>query len=140
MQRRTLMSKLSAAVAVSFLAIGCSKPLEVDYKDLDYQQDDSFNYQGKPFTGIAREKHKNGSPSKEYPMRNGRINGVMREWYDNGQMSAETHFEHGKRHGLNRYWNEAGTQTKEQVYDHGESKSVKLLKDGVLQEVDSAKH
>jgi antitoxin component YwqK of YwqJK toxin-antitoxin module len=125
MFRRTLMSKLSAAVAVSFLAIGCSKPVDVDYKELDYQQDESFNYQGKPFTGIAHEKHKNGTPSKEYPMRDGRLNGVMREWWDNGKMSAETHFEKGKRHGLNRYWDITGKLIKEQIYEHGESKSVK---------------
>ena len=129
MLRRTLMSKLSAAVAVSFLALGpgCTKPLEVDYKDVDYEsKDDSFTYKGKPFTGIAREKHKkNGLPSKEYPMRDGRINGVMREWWDNGKMSAETHFEKGKRHGLNRYWDITGKLIKEQVYEHGESISVK---------------
>lgn len=128
MLRRTLMSKTFAALAVSFLAFtpGCMKPEEVDYKDVNYEPDGSFSYKGKPFTGIAREKHKNGQPSKEYPMRNGRIHGVMREWWDNGQQSAETNFEDGKRHGLNRYWSKDGKLIKEQVYDHDVSKSEKF--------------
>lgn len=130
MNRRQLMSKLPIAVAVSFLAFspGCTKPLEVSYKDIDYDsKNDTFLYQGKLFTGIAREQHKNGNPSKEYPMREGRIHGTMREWWDNGKMSAETHFDSGKRHGLNRYWDKTGKLIKEQVYDHGESKSVKTF-------------
>jgi len=126
MHRRT-MSKLSAAFAVSVLALmPACKPREASYKELGWA-DDLYTLEDKPFTGIAREQHKNGKPSKEYPMKNGRIHGVMHEWWENGQMSAETNFTHGKRHGLNRYWNPEGKLIKEQVYEHGESKSVKTF-------------
>lgn len=145
MNRRTFMSKIHAAVAVSFLAFapGCTKPLIVDYKDIEIEVrggKEIFTYKGAPFTGVAREKHKNGNPSKEYPMRDGLIHGIVHEWWENGKLSVETHFENGKRHGLNRYWDTSGVQTKEQVYEHGESKSVKTLQDGVLKEVESPKH
>lgn len=126
MHRRT-MSKLSAAFAVSVLALetACSKPQEAAYKDLDWREE-VFYLKGQPFTGIARESYKDGKPAKEYPMKKGLIHGVMHEWYENGQMSAETHFDNGHRHGLNRYWSKEGKLTKEQVYDHGTSVSVKM--------------
>jgi antitoxin component YwqK of YwqJK toxin-antitoxin module len=119
-------NKISAALAVSILAFssGCSKPAEVAYKDLDWDND-VYSIAGQRFTGIARESHKNGNPSKEYPMRDGLMHGLMHEWYENGQMSAETHWDSGKRHGLNRYWNDAGKLIKEQVYERGASVSVK---------------
>lgn len=125
---RRAMSKMFSAFAVSILAFtpACSKPQEATYKELDWK-DDVFFLNDKPFTGTAREAHKNGKPAKEYPMVDGKIHGVMHEWWENGQMSAETHFMHGKRHGLNRYWNTEGKLIKEQVYENGESKSVKTF-------------
>ena len=125
------MSKTLAAVAVSFLAFtpGCMKSREADYAKLKWK--DEVYYEGeKPFTGIAKEAHKNGKPKGEYPMKNGLFHGVVHEWWDNGQMSVETHFENGKRHGLNRYWTDKGVLMKEQVYEHGESKSVKEWPNG----------
>ncbi len=122
------MSKLSAAFAVSVLALetACTKPEETEFAKLDWKEE-VFYQAGKPFTGIARETHKNGKPAKEYPMRDGLLHGVVHEWYENGQMSVETHFDSGKRHGLNRYWSKEGKLTKEQVYDHGKSLSEKFF-------------
>lgn len=128
MFRRLLMSKvLDAALAVSFLAFvpGCNnKVVEVNYKDLGWENE-KFTWEGKPFSGVASEKHKNGQPKNRWEIKDGVPHGVVREWYDNGQMMVETHYENNKRHGLNRYWTKEGQLFKEQVYEHGTSVSVK---------------
>ena len=97
---------------------------EVAYADLEWK-DDVYLMGGKPFTGVARDKHKDGTPKAEYPFRAGKLHGVVREWWDNGKLSTETHFDNGQRHGLNRYWDKTGKLMKEQVYDHDKSISEK---------------
>lgn len=100
------------------------KSTEVTYKELKWQ-DDVYFLNDKPYTGLARDKHKNGRQKGEYPFKEGRLHGVVREWWDNGQLSTETNFENGQRHGLNRYWSKTGHLMKEQVYDHDKSISEK---------------
>ncbi len=128
MTRSSFMTKaIDAAVAVSFLAFvpGChNKPQEVNYKDLGWENE-KFTMAGKPFTGIASEKHKNGQPKNRWEIKDGVPHGVVREWHENGQLMVETHYENNKRHGLNRYWAADGQLFKEQVYEHGVSVSVK---------------
>ncbi len=97
---------------------------EAEYAALEWR-DDVYFLDGKAFTGLARDAHKNGKPKGEYPFRDGRLHGVVREWWDNGQLSTETNFDGGKRHGLNRYWNLKGQLIKEQVYEHDVSVSEK---------------
>lgn len=97
---------------------------QVTYKELKWQ-DDVYFLNDKPYSGLAKDNHKNGKPKGEYPFVNGRLHGVVREWWDNGQLSTETHFEHGKRHGQNRYWSRSGQLMKEQVYEHDKSVSEK---------------
>lgn len=97
---------------------------EAEYAKLEWK-DDVYSLNSAPFTGIARDHHKNGKLKGEYPFRDGRFHGVVREWWDNGQLSTETHFENGQRHGSNRYWTQAGELMKEQIYDHDKSVSVK---------------
>jgi antitoxin component YwqK of YwqJK toxin-antitoxin module len=97
---------------------------EVPYAKLEWK-DDVYFWQGKPFTGTAKDQHKNGKPKGEYPFKEGRLHGVVREWWDNGQLSTETHFKNGQRHGLNRYWSTKGELMKEQVYERDKSVSEK---------------
>jgi antitoxin component YwqK of YwqJK toxin-antitoxin module len=111
-------------ILCALLAACNREPVTADYGKLDWK-DDLFIHEGQPFTGLAIDKHPNGRPKCEYPMKAGRIDGVVREWYDNGQPSVETHFDNGKRDGLNRYWSREGKLTKEQVYDQDHSVSVK---------------
>jgi len=101
-----------------------AKAPEVTYKELKWQ-DDVYFLNGKPFTGTARDKHKDGKHKGEYPCKDGRLHGIVREWWENGQLSTETNFENGKRHGLNRYWSKSGQLMKEQIYDHDKSVSEK---------------
>ena len=105
-------------------AADAPKPAEATYKELKWV-DDVYFLNDKPFTGIARDQHKDGKPKGEYPFLEGKLHGVVREWWENGQLSTETHFENGQRHGLNRYWSKSGELMKEQVYDHDKSMSEK---------------
>ncbi|MBX7207736.1 MAG: hypothetical protein K1X78_05475 [Verrucomicrobiaceae bacterium] len=116
---------LIAALVVCLLPGGCKKQPVVPYGQLEWK-DESFFLNGKPFNGIAQDKHANGQMRAEYPMKNGKPHGVVREWWDNGQPSTETHFENGQRHGSNRYWNREGRLLKEQEYDHDKSISEKV--------------
>jgi antitoxin component YwqK of YwqJK toxin-antitoxin module len=100
------------------------KSTEVTYKELKWV-DDVYFLNGQAYTGIARDKYKDGKLKGEYPFHEGRLHGVVREWWENGQLSTETNFDHGKRHGLNRYWSKAGQLTKEQVYEQDKSVSEK---------------
>ena len=117
---------LFAAVLTASTLLGAEppKPAEVTYKELKWQ-DDVYFLNGKPFSGLARDKHKDGKPKGEYPFTEGRLHGVVREWWENGQLSTETHFEKGQRHGLNRYWSKSGELMKEQVYERDKSVSEK---------------
>jgi len=116
---------LGLASALTFAAdtpVAEPKPASapVTYQELKWR-DDVYFLNDRPYTGLARDTHKNGKPKGEYPFRNGRLHGVVREWWDNGQLSTETHFEQGRRHGLNRYWSRSGQLMKEQVYEQDKS-------------------
>ncbi len=115
---------IAVIVGSSLNAAEVPKPVEATYKELKWQ-DDVYFLNGAPFTGLARDKHKDGTPKGEYPFKEGRLHGVVREWWENGQLSTETNFENGQRHGLNRYWSKTGQLMKEQVYDHDKSVSEK---------------
>ncbi|HRJ07528.1 MAG TPA: hypothetical protein PK490_03895 [Prosthecobacter sp.] len=115
---------LILAALLACLCACAPEPREAAYSALEWK-DDVYFLEGKPFTGIARDAHKDGKPKGEYPFKEGRLHGLVREWWDNGRLSTETNFDSGKRHGLNRYWNLKGQLIKEQVYEHDKSVSEK---------------
>ncbi|MDZ4288159.1 MAG: hypothetical protein U0984_09380 [Prosthecobacter sp.] len=118
------MKRLSILCLLLFFFTSGTKPAEVAYSQLEWK-DEIYLMAGKPFTGIARDQHKDGKPKAVYPFKEGKLHGVVREWWENGQLSTETHFDNGQRHGLNRYWSKSGELMKEQVYDHDKSISEK---------------
>ena len=120
--KHCLFIVLLTASAVN--AADAPNAVEVTYKQLKWV-DDVYFLDGKPYTGLARDKHKDGKAKGEYPFKEGRLHGVVREWWENGQLSTETNFENGQRHGLNRYWSKTGHLMKEQVYDRDKSVSEK---------------
>ena len=125
------MNRFLTLLLCTFCLTACEKqPAEVDFADKEVEllnEGKEANYQGKPYTGLVRNKHSNGKTAGEYPYIDGKMHGVMKEWWENGQQSSETNFDHGQRHGLNRYWDMKGKQTKEQIYDHDKSISEKHL-------------
>ena len=116
------MIRLLSALLMAFGLTACDPAPLAAYKDLKWQ-DDVYLLNDQPFTGMARDTHKNGKLKGEYPFADGHLHGVVKEWWDNGVMSTETHFDKGQRHGLNRYWSKKGNLMKEQIYDHDKSVS-----------------
>ena len=91
----------------------------VEYADLEYASDGTFTLDGKKFSGVAQEFHKDGTTiSKRYEYKDGLFEGTTREYYENGQISASTQWKAGQRHGANMYWNEQGKEMKRQRYEH----------------------
>lgn len=88
----------------------------VDYAKLDWKNE-LFVLDGKPFTGTAEQKYRDGKLKARYPYVEGRIHGLVEEWYANGQKSTETNFEKNQRHGSNTYWDQAGKVIKKQRWD-----------------------
>lgn len=92
-------------------------PTAVDYAKLDWKND-LFLLGGKPFTGVAEQRYRDGKLKARYHYQNGMIHGIVEEWYANGQQSTETHFEKNQRHGANTYWDQTGKVIKRQRWDH----------------------
>ena len=119
------------SLAASILLASCGKPKELPYKQLGYH-DGILTEPGssKPFTGIAKDTHKDGQPKAEYPCRNGKFHGTVKEWHANGKPLAETEFKDGERTGLNREWTDSGQPYMERVYDHDRIVSEKKYENG----------
>ena len=117
-----LLSLLGLLITLS----SCSPPKEADYAKLGYKDSvftDPDTQQA--FTGIARQKHPDGSLRGEYPFKNGRFHGTVKEWHANGRPSAETEFRNGERTGRNIEWTEAGLPYRERVYERDKIVSEK---------------
>ena len=104
-----------------FAAVKSTKKYElektVSYSKLEYENDGSFSFEGKGFTGTATDVHrKSGKKSKNYQFEDGKLHGLIREWYDNGQMAAKKFYKNGKRHGKTEYWDEKGELTATKIY------------------------
>lgn len=93
-----------------------NSPPVVDYARLAWK-DGRFYLDGRPFTGIAEQRHKNGALKCRYPFVNGGLHGCVEEWHPNGQKSTETQFADNLRHGTNTYWDTDGRMFKRQVWD-----------------------
>lgn len=103
------------------LLASCSPPKDADYDKLGYSNGVFSDPATKaPFTGIARQKYKDGKQRAEYPFKNGRFHGTVKEWHPNGKPSAETEFKNGERSGKNTEWNLDGSLYRERVYGEGE--------------------
>ncbi|MCX7820037.1 MAG: hypothetical protein N2652_12655 [Kiritimatiellae bacterium] len=91
----------------------------VDYRKLAWS-DGRFLLDGRPFTGVAELRDRDGRLKARYPMRDGQLHGLVEEWYPNGRRSAATWFEHNRRHGTNEYWDADGRLLKRQVWQNDE--------------------
>lgn len=117
---RRFRAALSLLLAATALSLGsCSKPKEFPYQKLAYH-DGGFTdpETGQPFSGIAKDYHKDGSLKAEFPMKKGKFHGTVKEWHPNGKVAAETEFKEGERTGINREWTADGRPFMERVYDH----------------------
>ena len=105
---------------LALLPAACSPPADqpagrnepaaelVPYSKIQWKED--VNYlEGKPFTGVTVQHHKNGQLMSRYHMKDGVYHGLVEEWYEDGRQKTKTSFERGKHEGDNLYWNPDGT-------------------------------
>ena len=97
------------------LFAGCAK--EVGFDDLE-RRDYLTYFEGKPFTGVAVRKYKDGQKWFEDTYKDGKKDGLLTEWYENGQKKEETTYKEGEKHGLTSW------------YDNGQKKWESTFKDG----------
>ncbi len=91
----------------------------VDYRKLTWS-DGHFLLDGRPFTGVAELRDRDGRLKARYPMRDGELHGLVEEWHPNGRRSAATWFERNRRNGTNEYWDADGRLLKRQVWQNDE--------------------
>lgn len=110
----------AALLAFGLLTASCSKPKELGYDKLGYNNGiftDPETKQG--FTGIARDYHKKtGALKSEYPMKDGKLHGTVREWFPDGKKLSEIEYRNGEHHGLCKEWKSDGTPFCERVFEH----------------------
>ncbi len=97
---------------------GGAKPAEVDYKQLGYDNE-LFTLDGKPYSGVAIKKDKQGRKRGRYEYASGKLTGIAEEWFTNGVKCVETSFANGVRNGTNTYWGADGSLLKRQVWRDG---------------------
>lgn len=109
-------------ILLAMLPAACSPPVEkpagkseaaaeqapVPYSKIQWKED--VNYlNGRRFTGITVQYHKNGQLMSRYQMKDGVYHGLVEEWFEDGKQKTKTSFVSGKHDGDNFYWNPDGT-------------------------------
>jgi antitoxin component YwqK of YwqJK toxin-antitoxin module len=89
-----------------------------DYKKLGFA-DGKITNEGKPYTGVAIKRDKQGNKRARYVYKDGLLEGVIEEWYADGVKSVECTFMNNQRHGTNTYWKTDGSLLKRQVWKAG---------------------
>lgn len=113
--------KFVLVVVVALCGLVCArgedapKAADVDFKVLGFENN-LFTFEGKPFSGVAIKKDKQGRLRGRYEYAEGRFDGLTQEWYTNGVKSAQTRFVRGMRHGTNEYFNTDGSLLKRQLW------------------------
>ena len=80
--------------------------LRVDFELLGESDDEHAElvYEGRPFTGVAYEKDREGRLVSLSGYQNGRASGPLRTWYPSGQIEQEQYYRRGGLHGPWREW------------------------------------
>lgn len=99
-----------------------------DYKKLGYA-DGKITSEGKPYTGTAIRRDKQGNKRARYSYKEGLLHGLVEEWYADGKKSTECTFVENQRHGTNTYWNADGSLMKRQIWENGQLKDSTDKKD-----------
>jgi antitoxin component YwqK of YwqJK toxin-antitoxin module len=92
--------------------------LRVPDDEIEYDNDLTYSYRGKPFTGVSYDDVP-GHGLSEVSYVDGLQDGPARDWYVSGQPKSETLFRRNVRHGLSRVFREDGTLASEEIWDLG---------------------
>jgi antitoxin component YwqK of YwqJK toxin-antitoxin module len=86
-------------------------------EELDYDEDLTYRWHGKLFTGIAYEHTDAGLSEVSYSY--GTQAGPTRDWYPSGTLKSEVNYQENVLHGSAREYAEDGSLTKESLYEYG---------------------
>ena len=112
---------------------------------LEYTEEDTYLFDGQPFTGISVFLRQDGTLEAEQEFREGHKHGQAKEWYPSGSIACEECWGWGLLHGLRRKWREDGTLASESMFEYGIrlwgkrwDKAGTLTKEYTLKESDPA--
>lgn len=95
--------------------------LRVNYdaleEDPEWIWDFFYNFNGKPFTGVAYETWPDGKLMSEAEYVDGRAEGFIREWYPSGNIKSEGYRRVDGRYGWEQEWFENGMPKSEIVVE-----------------------
>jgi hypothetical protein len=91
----------------------------VNFDDLLDEGNGIYTYEGRPFTGIAREFYSDGKVRCESQFIDGHQEGVSKEWYENGQLAFDGVYLGDGLHGLSREWHPNGQLREESLCEYG---------------------
>ncbi len=90
--------------------------MRINHDDLDYTDELIFEWQEKPFTGIAYELEDDTLQS-EISYIDGVQQGITREWYLSGQLKIECLYKNGSLHGYYREWFKNDQMKTDRLYE-----------------------
>lgn len=85
-----------------------AEPVPVPYAKIQWKENVHY-LDGKPFTGVTVQYHKNGQIMSRYHIKDGARHGLVEEWYEDGKQKTKTNFENDRHEGDNFYWNPDGS-------------------------------
>ena len=93
--------------------------LTIDDEELYLAPDGhSYEYEDRPFTGVALHHSRDGQLVSEIHYVDGMLHGGARYWYPSGERLREEHFERNSHTGLAREWYRDGQLKRETLFDH----------------------
>jgi antitoxin component YwqK of YwqJK toxin-antitoxin module len=91
----------------------------VKMTEIDFNDDHSYSYHGRPFTGVAFEQTSEGKLISEIAFVEGVKEGQTREWYTTGAQRFEKNYRYNALHGEGREWLETGRLKKRTLHELG---------------------
>ncbi len=85
---------------------------------LDFDVEQVFYYEGKPFTGISVEEY-NDRVLSELHYRDGLQEGKAQDWYPTGEPRGISYYSQGSLHGRTQEWYRDGKRKREAMYEYG---------------------
>lgn len=96
---------LCASAATIAAVINEPQLVTVRASELDIDSSQGLRiHEGRPFTGIAKEFHPDGSVAKADSFVDGLRHGASQLWFASGQLGYEAHFIEGIREGVAKTW------------------------------------
>ena len=93
--------------------------LEIDYDDLDCDENHCHLYEGRPFTGLARERSPSGGPVAEVPFLGGMTPGAATAWHEPGRVRSVYNYTLNMLHGRATEYAPDGAVVLDAEYEYG---------------------